>query len=41
MGTELLTSYPSFRADIKEMDRVLQQLPHPPLWAIEGMLSLC
>jgi acyl transferase domain-containing protein len=38
MGTELLTSYPSFRADIKEMDKTLQQLPHPPLWTIEGML---
>lgn len=36
MGTELLTSYPSFRSDIQEMDRVLQQLPHPPLWTIEG-----
>lgn len=39
MGAELLTSYPSFRADIKEMDKVLQQLPHPPLWTIEGMSS--
>lgn len=40
MGTELLASYPSFRADIREMDGVLQQLPHPPLWTIEGMSSL-
>lgn len=36
MGAELLSSYASFRADIRETDRVLQQLPHPPLWTIEG-----
>jgi acyl transferase domain-containing protein len=40
MGAELLTSYASFRKDVREMDRVLQQLPHPPLWTVEGWYIL-
>lgn len=36
MGAELFENYTSFQEDIKEMDRVLQTLPHPPLWTIEG-----
>lgn len=40
MARELLTSVDSFRADIKNMDRILQRLPDPPVWSIEGIPSL-
>lgn len=36
MASHLLENYSTFREDIKRMDKVLQALPHPPLWTIEG-----
>jgi acyl transferase domain-containing protein len=35
MGAELMTDYPSFLSDIREMDQCLRGLPHPPSWTIE------
>ncbi|PKX91350.1 type I polyketide synthase [Aspergillus novofumigatus IBT 16806] len=39
MGKELIQQYSSFRKDIHDMDRVLQELPHPPTWTIRGALE--
>jgi hypothetical protein len=40
MGKELLLRSESFRADIQELDRVLQALPDPPSWTMEGKLHV-
>lgn len=39
MGADLLSQYPSFQKDIRDMDASLQRLPHPPKWTIEGELK--
>jgi acyl transferase domain-containing protein len=36
MGKELFASFCEFRADIRYLDQVLQSLPEPPSWTIEG-----
>lgn len=36
MGTELSESIPSFRADLEQMDSILQSLDDPPAWSITG-----
>ncbi|KEY68502.1 hypothetical protein S7711_08355 [Stachybotrys chartarum IBT 7711] len=38
MGAELMAGYPSFLADIREMDQCLKGLPHPPSWTMEEEL---
>lgn len=38
MGAELL-QFPEFLHDIREMDTILQDLPHPPEWRIEEALQ--
>ncbi|KAK5991578.1 Highly reducing polyketide synthase gloL [Cladobotryum mycophilum] len=38
MGKSLIEGSPSFRDDIRMMDRALQQLSEPPSWTIEGLL---
>lgn len=40
MGKDLFLSDTGFRADIKEMDRCLKSLSHPPTWSIEGKVEL-
>lgn len=37
MGRELFKAFDCFRKDIKHMDTVLQGLPCPPNWSLEGM----
>ncbi|RDA95780.1 hypothetical protein CP533_5176 [Ophiocordyceps camponoti-saundersi (nom. inval.)] len=39
MGKDLFHSTPSFAEDIRKLDGVLQRLPEPPEWTIEGKLS--
>jgi len=39
MGRQLIADFLSFREDIREMDRILAGLPHPPPWAIEGIAN--
>ncbi|KFZ00474.1 hypothetical protein V500_01052 [Pseudogymnoascus sp. VKM F-4518 (FW-2643)] len=39
MGRDLIQSSPSFCDDIRRMDKVLQDLPEPPQWTIEAILS--
>lgn len=36
MGRDLIQGSSSFCADIRRMDKVLQDLPEPPHWTIEG-----
>ena len=36
MGSELMNN-PEFRANIEEMDSILQSFTHPPDWTIKGM----
>lgn len=36
MGKQLMEDFSEFRNDIKEMDKVLGNLPTPPAWTIEG-----
>ena len=36
MGKELMERSDSFRADIKEMDTILQGLKNPPSWILSG-----
>lgn len=38
MGKELMEEFPSFLRTIRELDGVLQGLPHPPSWTLEGRL---
>lgn len=38
MGKRLFESFSCFREAIRTMDRVLQSLPQPPTWTLEGML---
>lgn len=38
MGRELLRRSPQFQADIRALDRHLQQLPNATGWSIEGMI---
>lgn len=41
MGKRLFETFSCFREAIRTMDRVLQSLPQPPTWTLEGMpLSL-
>ncbi|KAK1624733.1 putative polyketide synthase [Colletotrichum phormii] len=39
MAIDLLGDFPSFLADIKHMDRMLQELHHAPLWSMEEELK--
>jgi acyl transferase domain-containing protein len=39
MGRQLMMDFTSFCEDIREMDKVLADLPHPPPWAIEGITN--
>ncbi|KAK2057644.1 putative polyketide synthase [Colletotrichum caudatum] len=39
MAIDLLGDFPSFLADIKHMDRILQRLHHAPLWSMEEELT--
>jgi acyl transferase domain-containing protein len=39
MGKELINDFPSFRADIRAMDKILASLEHSPTWKIEGMIE--
>ncbi|KAL1961386.1 hypothetical protein VTO42DRAFT_114 [Malbranchea cinnamomea] len=39
MGRELMRDFPSFREDIKQMDRWLSQATQAPSWKIEDVLS--
>jgi len=39
MGRELMVDYPSFLANIRSMDKVLQNLHRAPPWSIEGINS--
>lgn len=36
MGLRLLSSFPTFKEDIKRMDEALQQLPNAPNWLLYG-----
>lgn len=36
MGLQMIKRYPSFRETVRELDEVLQRLPKPPTWSIEG-----
>ena len=36
MGKELIPAFDTFRADIRRLDSVLQSLPDPPTWSMEG-----
>lgn len=36
MGKEMMDEFPSFLRTIRELDSVLQGLPHPPSWTLEG-----
>ncbi|PLN76889.1 hypothetical protein BDW42DRAFT_13018 [Aspergillus taichungensis] len=36
MGKELIPAFDTFRADIRRLDGVLQSLPVPPTWSMEG-----
>lgn len=36
MGKELMPAFDGFRADIRRLDNVLQSLPDPPTWHMEG-----
>jgi acyl transferase domain-containing protein len=40
MGKELFETFPDFRADIRRLDTVLQLLPKPPSWTLEGMFRI-
>lgn len=39
MGRRLIEALPTFRDDIQEMDRVLQNIPSPPGWKLEHLLA--
>ncbi|PKY01889.1 thiolase-like protein [Aspergillus campestris IBT 28561] len=36
MGKELMPAFDGFRTDIRRLDNVLQSLPNPPTWSMEG-----
>ena len=38
MGSELFGLYPTFSQSIKELEKVLQQLPDPPSWSLQDVL---
>lgn len=39
MGRDLMLEFPSFLANIRSMDNVLNNLEHAPSWSIEGELT--
>lgn len=39
MGSRLLSSFPTFKEDIKRMDEALQQLPDAPNWLLYGQIE--
>lgn len=40
MGKDLIEDFPSFKENIQEMDKILQECHTPPSWNILGMESL-
>lgn len=39
MGRNLIDEFPSFRRTIQGLDEVLQSLPNPPSWTLQGTIS--
>lgn len=39
MGRDLMLEFPSFLANVRSMDSVLENLEHAPSWSIEGKLT--
>ena len=38
MGKELFEEFPTFRKSIQDMDKILQNIPEPPTWTLEGTI---